>query len=437
MNFLKSFLKKYSALMLPAAMILVAFLLLIPTLLIGRGLARNMDASRQQSTELSRLNSSAPSKATVDDAGRYMQQFEKEAQAIRDMVVRTTQRELLQYDLFPEPKDRSTQVYSDFGSRFRKAIEDLIVFLNARDAPSTAEINSRVGRTIAQPAGGGYGGGLGGMGAALSRTENTEIDAVCLERANLISVYADPEVFLNYAFWENYKFPGREQAIKDCWYSQVAYWIYEDVAGAIKAMNGDSQRVEDSPIKRLLGIRFMGPVLSRSGSQGTYFGGGLGGMSRQTTMDKPTYITPVQKSPLVAQAWTARTGDETMDVIHFAVSVIADSQAILPFYKELCSGKPHTFREQYKADGKVIEGVHNQITIMESTVSAVDMKSPEHTYYRYGSAGAMRVDLVCEYLLCREGYDLIKPTPVKNEIGQGDAAAASPMGMGMGPGIMY
>jgi hypothetical protein len=437
MNFLKSFLKKYSALLLPAAMVIVAFLLLIPTMLVGRGLARNMNDSIQKSSELSRLSSSAPSQATVDDADRYMQQFKKEVQSIRDMAVRSTQRELIQYGLFPEPDDKSTQVYSDFGTHFRKGIEDLIVRLNARDAPSQAEINSHLGSAVAQPAAGGYneglfGGGIAGMNVNVNSAQETVIDEVCRERADQISVYADPGVFPNYAFWENYRFPGGDQAIKDCWYSQVAYWIYEDVAAAIKSINGGSQKVDESPVKRLLGVRFQGPVLTRGGStQGVVFGGinpGMGG--QRIAMDKPIYVTSVQRSPFMGQPWTSRIGNETLDVIHFAVSVIADSQAVLPFYKELCSSKPHTFREQYKADGKTVEAIHNQITILESTVSAVNMKSPEHTYYRYGSAGVMRVDLVCEYLLYREGYDSLKPTPVKNEIGQGEGGMAPGTGMG-------
>jgi hypothetical protein len=54
--------------------------------------------------------------------------------------------------------------------------------------------------------------------------------------------------------------------------------------------------------------------------------------------------------------------------------------------------------------------------------------------YRYGNGAVMQVDMVCEYLLSRKGYDSIKPEPVKKILGQleGQTDAAASLG-GMGP----
>ena len=39
---------------------------------------------------------------------------------------------------------------------------------------------------------------------------------------------------------ESFFADGEERAIRDCWNSQVAYWVYEDVFATIKALNGSS-----------------------------------------------------------------------------------------------------------------------------------------------------------------------------------------------------
>lgn len=453
MNAVKTFLKKYSALMLPAALVIVAFLLLIPSILIRRGLAQDMQTSIQQSTNLAQLVSRAPTLATVADAGRYMQRYEEEKQAIEDMAVQSTRRELIQYGLFPNPGDTSAQIYNDFGNRFRAATEDLIRLINAKDAPSQAEIENRLGISMNQPAVNmGMMDGRTGMGAAaLTSTQDEVVGAVCRERAEQISVYAEPGAFPVYSFWETYRFPGRQQAIKDCWYTQVAYWVYEDVAATIKSINAGSTRVDDSPVKRLLGVRFQGPVIIEGGNM---MAGRMGAANMRvgmgggvSAMDKPIYLAAVQSStspmgmsgtltagqssPFLAKSWTGRSGDAENDVVHFAVSAIVDSWYVLSFYEALCSAKPHQYRENYQADGKVTEARHNPITILESSVAAVDPDAPEHTYYRYGSAGVVQVNLVCEYLLNRAGYDSLKPQEIKDEIGQGEAGAGGMQNPGM------
>ena len=444
MNFIKSFLKKYSALLLPTGLVIVAFLLMIPSILIGRSLSQEMEKSEQMHNNITRLLGQAPSQADVKAATDYYERYENEGNQIEQMAVATTTRDLIQYGLFPKPQDDSQQVYSDFGNNFRAYVEDLIRQMNAKDAPSQAEIQNQLGYSIAQPVGGGemFGmtGGRNPMGARGQVSQNEVLDAICKQRAAEIPVYADPEIFLNYRFWEDYNFPGSNQAIKDCWYTQIAYWIYEDVAHTITSMNTGSGRVETSPVKRLLGVRFQGPVVAQGTSRTGMTGGGfVRGGAVQTAMDKPIYLIgstvtgamssvggqatgAASSSPFMPQSWTGRLGDEEIDVIHFAVSVIVDSQYVQAFYKELCSGKPHQYREGFKQDGALQEGQHNQITILESTVSAVDLTAAEHSYYRYGTTGAMQVDLICEYLFNRGGYDSIKPDQVKEELGQGNAA---------------
>jgi len=150
--------------------------------------------------------------------------------------------------------------------------------------------------------------------------------------------------------------------------------------------------------------------------------------------DLPAYVLAGRPSPLVSKPWTGRVGNEELDVIHFAVSVIVDNRYVQTFLKELCSAKVHTFREGFAESGKQQEARHNQITVLESTFSSVDKQDPIHANYRYGTAAVLRVDLVCEYLFYRQAYDEIKPEPIKVFLGQSEQAPSPNQGPGM-PGM--
>ena len=61
---------------------------------------------------------------------------------------------------------------------------------------------------------------------------------------------------------------------------------------------------------------------------------------------------------------------------------------------------------------------HNQISILQSDLKVVDKTASEHELYRYGKGAVMQLDLICEYLFDRAGYDAIKPKPIKERLGQ-------------------
>jgi hypothetical protein len=208
----------------------------------------------------------------------------------------------------------------------------------------------------------------------------------------------------------------------------VAFWIYQDVADTISAMNAGSETVSSSPVKRLIGISFTQRVtpdnIERSAFRNTAIG----------FREPPNYVilpsdststptaaaatSPVMPSNFVAVPLTGRTSDEEVDVIHFTFSVLVDNRYVMAFMKELCSEKNHTYRMNFQENGQVKNAVHNQITILDTEISAIDKAAPEHELYRYGDGAVMRMDLVCEYQFYRKGYDAIKPDPVKERLGQ-------------------
>ena len=408
-----NFIRKYAALLIPVGIALAAVVFIVLTLTMGKSLGSDMDESISLGKNVESMARKAPSKTQYEQESIYQSGHEKDAENIEQLAKQGTLRQLLNYDIFPEPKETSQQIFYTFGDNYRAAIEQMVRNMNALDAPSDADINRREG--------GGNRGGRTARGVKSSR-----VKALCRERAKSISVYANPNLFSWYGFWEDFKYQGSDEAIEDCWYSQVSYWIYKDVAETITAMNTDSESVYDSSVKRLLGVSFGKPVEISDTTQ-------TSSRSAKTGSDKPGYVTDEAKSLLAANGTvTGRIGDDEIDVVHFSVGIVIDSQAVMPFMKELCSEKEHKHKEGYAENGLERDYKHNQITILSSQIEPVLRQEKEHDYYEYGNNAVVRLDLICEYIFHRDSYDQIKPEPVKKAIGQSEESDSDSGGRGGG-----
>ena len=445
MGFIKEFLKKYAALLPSIGLLVVAVVLLLPTVWLRGKVQAQMDTSVKQAQTIRSLRADVPSKDTLPQIKSYMDRLENEVKQIEAVVEQSSQRELISYTIFPMPQDTSSQVFSIYGKNYQTAIEGLLTGMNALDAPTEAEIRTQTGTGGARSAD-----GMGGTGRR-PVSQDPMVDALCAARADRISIYAAPSAFAWYDFWQKFKFDGTDPALLDCWNSQIALWIYEDIVKTIQTMNIGSSKVADSPVKRLLGVSFSGPVqVSREQGSMSGIGRPMGmpgmmgpGQSMSSMRDNPNYVSSLLQSNFLQTPWTGRIGGPDYDVIHFAVSVVVDNRRVLDFMRELCSEKEHTFREDFKEDGRLIQSRHNQVTILQNSVAVVAKDDPAHELYRYGNGAAMRLDLVCEYLLSRKGYEPIMPVPVKQLLdGQQPgtapgAAPAAPYGMPTRPMPMF
>lgn len=399
--------KKYSALLPSVVITLVAVIVLFLVMMMGGKVKGKMEKSAQTARSVKSLVRDVPSKYEPQQVKGYMDKFEAEVKQIRESQIQSSRRNLVTYDyvVFPKPEDKSSQVFVEFGDRYRQAIEELIKGINALDAPSDSEIRARTG----------------GARTPSIRTRREDVDvqnpmvsALCLTRAQEISVYANPSAFKWYGFWDDYEYSGDDQALEDCWDAQVAFWIYEDIVDTIAKLNGSSAKVLSAPVKRLLGVSFSGPVEVETSGRGR----GRASRGSLAIRDIPNYVAPRLPSRFISPSPTARVGDEDIDVVHFAVSVLLSHRNAMPFMKELCSEKPHTFYPEFKPQGDPVEGRHNQITILQSDIRMIDKTAPDHELYRYGKGAVARLDLICEYQFDRQGYDAIKPDPVKKRLDQ-------------------
>ena len=419
-----SFLKDFSSLIIPAIIIIAALAVLGASSIIT---SKKREAVERQSVSIGKqvisLKSEPVSHEQAEIERSYQEKFAQDANQITFIEEQSSRRELLSYEVFPEPESHWNERCKTFGKSFCEKIDQKVTNLNGRDCPTEYEINRAKGEGVSSPESGKY--------SEQNRTsrvynedvkEDSILEALCQAKAKSASVYMNPIDIEGYLYWKNYdaSLMIREEAILDCWFWQLGYWIAEDVVKTIGAVNTDSNSVFNSPVKRLLYLGFTPEGMAKIESSGSSKGSsGRGEMQRSyapsremsevSSMDgmRPYYITSEEDA--FVPSFTGRVAGEKTDVLHFYVSVLVENESVMPFMEELCSGKTHVFRG-FDGKSEQEEYKHNQITILSSTFDAIDRKSPEHNLYRYGNKPVVRLNLVCEYLFSKVGYKEIEPS---------------------------
>ena len=422
---------------------LIAIVLFIPTRLMSSKLkskiqTQSVDVGRRVKSESER----AVSGGTWKMAQIRQQEHAKDANEIAALAKRSTQRELLSYDIFLDPNISSTLVFQEFGQRYRTALEELIIRANGGDCPTEAEIerdledsavNSslRPGRSSMV---GGYSPMMGGRSRSfrryssgmpsrdtmsrsqmMSEIEGMVVDDICEKRAKSVSVYVNPVDLCGYEFWGEDKYSVKiEDGIEDCWYFQLAYWVIEDIFDSIGSVNSSYDNVLTAPVKRVTQMSFnMG--VKRPGATGNVYTGRRRKLGATRTerddVDKPIYVLSIDEG--LTESCTGRFSNEDIDVIHFNFSVVLNIQSVLPFIQGLCGAKEHKFRGfSGKEPGQTFK--HNQITVLETKFRSVE--DDPYSLYCYGDDVVVELDLVCEYIFNKEGYEEIKPEMVKKTL---------------------
>jgi hypothetical protein len=371
------------------------------------------------------------------------------------LAEQTTKRELLSYDIFPSPDPNagfSAMIFQLFGQRYRGGIDAFTTRVNGRDCPATTEIqrgledasssmrSSRTGSSMmmdeyamsSSPRGnmaGLYGGSMMGMGSV----QRIIVDEMCVDRAKSISVYVNPLDVAGYDYWGSYTYDvNMADAVTDCWYHQLGYWVIEDIFQTIETMNSGHDSVLTAPVKRFLRITFtMGLNRPRSGGGGGGVFRGMRGARRSQTQvagqkradaDKPAFVLSASEG--LTEPCTGRfsKADGDIDVIHFNAAFVVSTRDVLAFMNALSSGKEHQFKGYPKGQDSPQSFKHNQITILESKMAAPSLNDMSHRYYRYGQDNVVELDMVCEYVFNKKGYEPIKPESVKQTLAGGDQA---------------
>lgn len=450
--------KDYSSLALPVVIAVAAILFFVIAEVVNNKLRKHIESESitNLGDKVKTLTKTAVSAKQWTREQQYQQAYKADAEQIGLLARQSSQRPLLNDKIFPEPKDTSRLIFEEFGSRFREALDGLIEQVNGGLCPTEVELEMNLqkpvssglrssprGRQASLPARRAL---LPGRSAPspgrrsefgivrrpssqrstsrrplrrrptsrraygnVDERETIITDVLCLEKAESASVYVDPADLSGYEFWKEYRYydVATEEAIKDCWYYQLSYWIMEDVFDTVGSINSASDSVFTSPVKRVLSVGFSkGQSRSMSSYRATARTTG-----RTTATDEPQYVVSPENA--LVKSWTTRQCNSDIDVVHFNLAVVVSRKAGLSFMEQLCSGKEHEFKGYLTEESQAKKLKHNQITILQSNISPVDPEEESHRLYRYGDDAVVRLDLVCEYIFKRAGYDEIKPQSIK------------------------
>jgi hypothetical protein len=438
---------KNKSLLIPVIIVLVSILLFIPTLLISGELKKKIqtDSIDKALNQIKRLQQKGVSEGLLEEKTKQLQARSNDANQIKALAVETTQRQMLLPDIFDvnDPNKLSPVIFQQFGQKYQTQIEQLIANASiagakrAGDCPSQTELNRAIeqagatrsrrgmgmdlydmgGRgampgTLRRPSAG-RGGPIGGL-RMMSEVERLVVDQVCKKRAEEISFYVTPSELSGYTFWEKYDLNTKKtEAVEDCWYYQLGYWVIEDIFDTITTMNADYDNVLDAPVKRLMRVNFT--MDTNRGGMG--FARVNRGRLRATTgdnKDRPRYVISTDKKTWLTEPCTGRYSGDEIDVIHFDVVCVVSTKDFMPFIQKLCSAKEHKYIDQ---SGQEHTYKHNQITILETNFTSVDKEDiTQHNNYCYGDGGVIELDLICEYVFNKEAYENVKPESVKKTL---------------------
>ena len=211
----RAVLRGYSSLLIPLGIVLVAIVVFIPSQLMSSRLQATIEresiinGGKQVQSSLAQVIV----KRQAEEEARYQDALLSDANEIELLLSRTTKRQLLLNDMFPDPKDRSMFVFKRFGDEFRRAVDALVESANGRDCPSEAELRKHlakaatdVRRTRRLAA--------GEIGTAIK-------DVLCRQKAEAAAVYVNPTDVKGYVFWEQFDYAeaeSRDEALRQCWH---------------------------------------------------------------------------------------------------------------------------------------------------------------------------------------------------------------------------
>ena len=143
-----SFLRSYSMLLLPLAIVIAAAAVFTTALLMGKSF--RVKATKQSvpiGQDIDSRLGNAVAISQIEVEKRYQQQFEQDANEIEHLSIEGTKRELLDYGIFPEPNEPTSNLFTQFGRVFCSKIDEKLKRLNAADSPTEEEIKASVTKT--------------------------------------------------------------------------------------------------------------------------------------------------------------------------------------------------------------------------------------------------------------------------------------------------
>jgi hypothetical protein len=418
--------KNNMSLLVAIIIAVVSLLLFIPTGIIGSGLKKQVKKTSIENGEnkIQQLikDLKSPELKRIDQA--HLDALDKDSNDITALAAQTTQRQYLKKEVFsidPNSSTFSPEIFTRFGETYCSQIDQLIAAGKGGTSVTKLEIDtvlkeltskstSTSSQAVTRPQRSKVSSENLILSSYTTDSEIIVINQLLQTKAKSVSCYIDPLVIGGYKFWKNYTAAQYEQldlAVANSWYYQLAYWVVEDVLNTIANINSSSQNVLKSPVKRLMSVSFISDI-DRSSLLSFKSNSPTASSSSRGSVDKPFYVTSAAEG--LSETYTARYCNDTLDVINFKIEMVISTKALFEFMQQLCSTKEHIYIDD---SGREHKYKHNQITILETCLNSIDSYSADHELYSYGQDNVAKLDMVCEYIFIKAGYENVKPETVK------------------------
>jgi hypothetical protein len=185
---------------------------------------------------------------------------------------------------------------------------------------------------------------------------------------------------------------GQQLDAERIWFAQLSLWVQQDVVNAIIELNKASKKIDDSPVKQLIGIEtgfgsdiYTLPVAAASAAAAPM------GQATASPVAATTATDPLPKDISISP--TGRVSNGVFDVVHFTVCMHVQAADINKVIQELQ-------RNRF-------------ITALQSDVVAVNSLEEKEDGFLYGPQPVVTLTLKCEELFLRSWTRPLMPQPVK------------------------
>ena len=410
----------------------------------------DLAADQQVYSSLQAVADKPANAKAIDDVRRQQNEVRRLVQRFLADAAKTNPHTLLHPDVFPKVKERfAPNVFKDRCDQKRR---ELLALLNAKDPPSSQEVEEyraemlKLRQKESREKGEVPAGQIGkapnllnpglqpglvgpqGLPAALEslppeeRVKQDPNAGAAIKRAHEVFCYANID-----ALDPRNRITIKDPPVELMWESQLSLWVQEDILQALSKINNEAaaQLPEQNrwvaylPVKHLMYIA-VGNYLRKSEGAAMSASPGMSMGQRSTGSAGSELMAPNPPQGGAEAAFTKRAADANVDVVHLALGLVIDANALLRIIDEI---EKTGFYTSLLVNYEVVD--HN----------------PSYHDYIYGPGPVIRVRLEFEHCILREKlviqdkkYLDLMPETIKTGAYVSDASRGGGPGAGPGPG---